>query len=490
MTAVPSARNMPMNSSVTRSRAVRRGSRSHEPRRQRSEREGHQIRCGTITWLPSVGQVIKPGQALYKVGGEPVIIMNGTTPAYRNLSASDSAGQDILQLNRNLVYLGFDPDGIVIDDEWQPATTGGVDLLQTSLRETETGSLTLGKIVFLPGAQLISTVDATLGSTGGASGGGTPSSSTNTSLAVTATAAEFVGLRTSSTASPSASTAAGSTSTTPKATKPKPTKPKATKTKPTKPKTTKPGSGHGPGSSGSTGNSQTLQALIALLKAEVAQLKAAKASPSTSAHPSSSSPSGRPTPPTSSSPPSSSGGGSASAILQTTSTRLVVTVDLDATKQSEAKVGEKVSVEMPAGNTVGGKITGVSPVAQTSNSGNNSNSNGNTSNGNTNNSPSAGGGGGSSSATIPVTIALSGHQAGAGLDQAAVSVNFIQAVANHVLSVPVTALLATSGGGYAVQEAAAPRKLIPVTTGLFAAGYVQISGPRIYPGLQVTDSQG
>ena len=35
-----------------------------------------------------------------------------------------------------------------------------------------------------------------------------------------------------------------------------------------------------------------------------------------------------------------------------------------------------------------------------------------------------------------------------------------------------------------------PTRLIPVTTGLFAAGYVAISGPGIYPGLQVTDSQG
>ena len=59
-----------------------------------------------------------------------------------------------------------------------------------------------------------------------------------------------------------------------------------------------------------------------------------------------------------------------------------------------------------------------------------------------------------------------------------------------MLSVPVTALLATSGTSYAVQEAAAPHKLIPVTTGLFAAGYVQISGSGIQPGLQVTDSQG
>ena len=89
-----------------------------------------------------------------------------------------------------------------------------------------------------------------------------------------------------------------------------------------------------------------------------------------------------------------------------------------------------------------------------------------------------------------MTISLSGHPSGGGLDQASVSVNFAQAKASNVLSVPVTALLATQGGGYAVQEAASPHHLIPVTPGLFAAGYVQISGPGIYPGLQVTDSQG
>jgi hypothetical protein len=77
-----------------------------------------------------------------------------------------------------------------------------------------------------------------------------------------------------------------------------------------------------------------------------------------------------------------------------------------------------------------------------------------------------------------------------GLDQAAVSVNFEQQVEKNVLSVPVTALLATAGGGYAVQEAGTPHRLLAVTPGLFAAGDVQISGADIYPGLQVTDSQG
>ena len=91
---------------------------------------------------------------------------------------------------------------------------------------------------------------------------------------------------------------------------------------------------------------------------------------------------------------------------------------------------------------------------------------------------------------VPVTIVLMGRHVGAGLDQAAVSVNFSEAEANDVLSVPVTALLAGAGGGYEVQEAAAPHALVAVRTGLFAAGYVQVSGPGIYQGLEVTDSQG
>ena len=99
-------------------------------------------------------------------------------------------------------------------------------------------------------------------------------------------------------------------------------------------------------------------------------------------------------------------------------------------------------------------------------------------------------GSGGGSASVPVTVTLDKHVSGKGLDQAAVSVNFVQARANHVLSVPVTALLATSGSTYAVQEASPPHKLIPVRTGMFAAGYVEISGPGIHPGLQVTDSQG
>ena len=437
---------------------------------------------GTITWLPGVGQVIKPGHALYRVDQEPVLLMDGSTPAYRDLNSSDSSGQDILELNRNLVALGYDPDGIVVDDTWQAATTAGVEALQAALGETESGALSLGQVVFLPGEQLVSTVDATVGSAGG-SGSGNSSPSSGASDSAPTAGPEFASLE----IKPSA--------------KPRP------------------------------GNKmKTLEALIALLRAEIAELRSgnhsagsgrgsskgsAGASSSNGGGPSSS---GSGSPSSSGAGSSSSNGGSSSsngggangssgngsggtatAILQTNSTQLTVTVQLDASKQSEAKVGEPVAVEMPNGSTVDGRISAVSPVAQSSsnsgsgNSGNGNSGSGNSGSGNSGNNGSSGstGNSGSSGSTIPVTVTLSGHQGGAaGLDQAEVSVNFSQAQANNVLSVPVTALLATAGGGYAVQEAGAPHTLIPVTTGLFAAGYVQISGQGIHSGLQVTDSQG
>ncbi|HEY5244529.1 MAG TPA: hypothetical protein VIJ60_02590, partial [Acidimicrobiales bacterium] len=428
---------------------------------------------GTVTWLPKVGQVIKPGQTLFEIDGQPVILMRGSTPAYRDLTAADSAGADIEQLNRNLVRLGFNANGVVVDGEWQPATTLGVQLLQESLGEAETGNLALGGVVFLRGDQVVSSLDAAVGSTGaGGSGGSAASAST----AVVAPESQFVGLRRVVVSSSSSwSTSASTSQTTSATTTPGPSS-VTTRTEST---TTKPGSDSTPRTSTSsptlTGLTRLLKAEAEQLKAATAALKAAKAASSRSAHSSSSS-----------SGSSSSGAGSGSAILQTTSTQLVVTVDLSASSQSEAKVGEGVTVELPAGSRVAGRIIAVSRVAQTASSSDANSPAGASGSG------SGGGGAGSSasSSTVPVTIKLKRDRSGNGLDQAAVSVSFAQARARHVLSVPVTALVATAGGTFALQEADSPFALLPVTTGLFAAGYVQISGPGIHPGLQVTDSQG
>ncbi len=451
---------------------------------------------GTVTSLPSVGQTIAPGQTLYRVSGAPVILMTGGVPAYRDLSQGVSAGADVQELEQNLVALGFDPSRqITVDQTFDAATAAAVDRWQAALGETQTGTVSLGQVVFLPGSQRVTAIDTALGSTGGSSSGSGSSGGSGSTSGTGSTASvtpapprpEFVSLTTTTT-----STTTSTSTTTPAAGTP----PGTPGTKPT--------SGSGKPTTGTTVSS--LAALVALLKAEIAELKK---SAGTSASPGASGKSGAAGASTvsgsgaaggstgksaGSSAGSSAGGGgssaggsagsgaasaaspSAQAIMQTTSTKLVVTVDLDATKQSEAVVGGPVTVQMPDGTTQDGKITAVSPVAVSS----------------TSSSSSSSGSGGSSTptATVPITITLRNSRHVNGLDQAAVSVNFEQQKARNVLSVPVSALLATAGGGYDVQEAAAPHRLIPVTPGLFAAGYVQVSGPQISPGLQVTDSQG
>jgi hypothetical protein len=399
---------------------------------------------GTITWLPRVGQTIKQGGVLFRVDGRPVVLLDGTTPAYRGLSRQISHGEDVLQLNRDLVALGFDPDAIAIDEEWQAATTAGVEELQRSLGQTGTGTLAFGQVVFLPGTQLVSTVDATLGGDGGGSGTGSPSTGSASDL-TGAGRREYATLETPASTPTSASP-------------------------PAPPKTPPPGTGsptEGPR------RVRALEAQLARLKAELNRLKQqGSRSPSGSGKPTNG---GSPTSAGSPREPEGAATGTSTptAILATTSTRIVVKVALEASKQSEARLGEAVTVALPEGEEVPGTVTAVSAVAQT-----------------TTGSQSTEANGGAASSTVPVTITLHDRHAGAALDQAQVSVNFVGALARNVLSVPVTALLATGGARYALQEAASPHRLIPVTTGLFAAGDVQVSGAGIHPGLQVSDSQG
>jgi len=96
-------------------------------------------------------------------------------------------------------------------------------------------------------------------------------------------------------------------------------------------------------------------------------------------------------------------------------------------------------------------------------------------------------------AAILVTVRIGRSQIPAGLDQAPVQVAITQQQHRDVLAVPVTALLALPGGGYAVRTASGPgRRLISVTTGLFddATGLVEVSGPGLAVGQAVQVAQG
>jgi hypothetical protein len=125
--------------------------------------------AGTVTWLPKAGQVIRDGQVLYRVNEAPVVLLYGSTPAYRTLAegatSADVTGADVAQLNRDLVALGY-VDKADVDPAWDEfnwATKAGVEQLQRQLGVDQTGVLDLGDVVFLPTAARVTTLRAGLG---------------------------------------------------------------------------------------------------------------------------------------------------------------------------------------------------------------------------------------------------------------------------------------------------------------------------------------
>jgi Putative peptidoglycan binding domain len=120
---------------------------------------------GVYTELPAAGQVISQGQALYRVNDSPVVLLYGSTPAYRTLSAGDN-GPDVAELNADLVQLGYATSGqlSLTSAVFGTSTTTALEKLQRALGVTQNGTLVLGQAVFEPSAMRVMTLSAPLGS--------------------------------------------------------------------------------------------------------------------------------------------------------------------------------------------------------------------------------------------------------------------------------------------------------------------------------------
>jgi hypothetical protein len=138
------------------------------------------------------------------------------------------------------------------------------------------------------------------------------------------------------------------------------------------------------------------------------------------------------------------GGPATADVLTVTSTRSVVTLDVP--EGVDVAVGRPVEVTLADGTTVRTRVTAVgSPVDD----------------------PQSG-----APASVPITVRARGK---ADLGPAApVSGVLVLASRSDVLHVPVGALLALAGGGYALERPGGT--LVPVTLGLVADGDVEVSG--------------
>lgn len=145
-------------------------------------------------------------------------------------------------------------------------------------------------------------------------------------------------------------------------------------------------------------------------------------------------------------------------VAQATSNTLEVQVALDPSQQGEVSPGDRAQITLPGNRSVPGKVDRLGRVAQLP----------------------TGPDTDAADATVPAFISLDDPAAARGFDRAPVLVRITTTEVRDALSVPVTALVGTAGGGFAV-EVVRPdgrRELVAVKLGLFdtAGGRVQVEG--------------
>ena len=148
-------------------------------------------------------------------------------------------------------------------------------------------------------------------------------------------------------------------------------------------------------------------------------------------------------------------------LMSVTASTKAVTVSVEASAAGAIDAGDKVQLTLPDSSHTGGTVQSVGTVAQSSD-----------------------GDDAQAEPKIEITISFDKPSKVRKLSSAAVEVRFTGTVKKGVLAVPVGALLALSGGGYAVQIAAGGA-LTPVEVGFFADGMVEITGPGLAEGTSV-----
>lgn len=147
-----------------------------------------------------------------------------------------------------------------------------------------------------------------------------------------------------------------------------------------------------------------------------------------------------------------------------------VTVEASAQDGVWAVRGTRVTVEVPGGEPVEGRVRSVSREMKSAED-----------------EGSEGGGKaeGAQDATFTVTIRLLDQSAIGRVESAPVTVRYVSERKAGVLAVPVAALVALAEGGHGLERAGADGGFVAVRTGLFAEGMAEVSGRGVRAGMKV-----
>ncbi|MFE7262817.1 peptidoglycan-binding protein [Streptomyces sp. NPDC057592] len=171
--------------------------------------------------------------------------------------------------------------------------------------------------------------------------------------------------------------------------------------------------------------------------------------------------------------------------LSYTSTARMVTVNAPATDMSWATTGSVVTVGLPDGRSVKGEVASVGKDAFAGGAP------GDGADAGTGGGDGGGDGGEGKAATVAVVITFDDQGALGRLQSGPVTVRYVEKQRKDVLNVTVAALVALAEGGYGLEvpgsdhSGSGSGRFIPVRTGLFAGGQVEVSGPGVHEGMKV-----
>jgi peptidoglycan hydrolase-like protein with peptidoglycan-binding domain len=107
---------------------------------------------GIVTWLPPIQSSVSRGQPLFRLDNVPVILLYGSTPAWRDFGPGMSDGPDLAELESNLLALGFGESfGLKADGVYTNADAEAIDAFGASDGlGVSSGTLPFGSVLFEP----------------------------------------------------------------------------------------------------------------------------------------------------------------------------------------------------------------------------------------------------------------------------------------------------------------------------------------------------
>ncbi|MAX20360.1 MAG: hypothetical protein CL709_11085, partial [Chloroflexi bacterium] len=84
------------------------------------------------------------------------VLMFGDSPAWREFQNGMTPGEDIRQLEENLVALGHGSfESLIVDQNFDTETAAAIRQMQVDLGLTATGEIAFRDVIFLPGTSVV-----------------------------------------------------------------------------------------------------------------------------------------------------------------------------------------------------------------------------------------------------------------------------------------------------------------------------------------------